>query len=64
MGQSSACLLCGRPVDRAQRRCPAFTLAGIPAHAGCCGGCATAAGQQRGPVEASAATMVVGESGG
>jgi hypothetical protein len=28
MGQSSACLLCGWPVDRADRGCPAFTLAG------------------------------------
>jgi hypothetical protein len=64
MGSSLACLLCGRPVDRAEQRCPAFTLAGIPAHAGCCGGCATARGQGSGPVDASTAAMVVGESGG
>ena len=37
MGQSVACLLGGRPVDPAERRCPAFALAGIPAHAACCG---------------------------
>jgi hypothetical protein len=37
MRPSVACLLCGRPVDRAERRCPAFALAGIPAHAACCG---------------------------
>jgi hypothetical protein len=61
---SWACLLCGRPVDRAERRCPAFGLAGIPAHAGCCGGCATAPGPQRGAVEASTVAVVVGESGG
>ena len=35
------CLLCCRPVGPAERRCPAFALAGIAAHAGCCGGCAT-----------------------
>jgi len=37
MGQSMACLLGGRPVELAGRRCPAFGLAGIPAHAACCG---------------------------
>jgi len=35
------CLLCCRPVDPAERRCPAFALAGVAAQAGCCGGCAT-----------------------
>jgi hypothetical protein len=35
------CLLCCRPVGPAERHCPAFALAGIAAHAGCCGGCAT-----------------------
>ena len=44
MGPSSACLLCGRRIDRAERRWPAFALAGIFAHAGCCGGYATAPG--------------------
>jgi hypothetical protein len=59
----SACLLCGRPVDPAERRCPAFAQAGISAHAGCCGGCATRPGPHRSwPDEAS--TAVVGESGG
>ena len=36
----AGCLLCCRPVRPVQRRCPAFALAGITAHAGCCGGCA------------------------
>lgn len=35
---ASVCLLCC-PVGAAERRCPAFALAGIAAHAGCCGGC-------------------------
>jgi hypothetical protein len=35
------CLLCCRLVDPRQPRCPAFALAGIAAHASCCGGCAT-----------------------
>jgi hypothetical protein len=34
------CLLCCRPVHPAEPRCPAFALAAIPVHAGCCGGCA------------------------
>jgi hypothetical protein len=38
--QGPVCLLCCRLVDPAERRCPAFTLAAIAAHAGCCGGCA------------------------
>jgi hypothetical protein len=48
-GPALACLLCCRPVEAAERRCPAFALAGVAAHAGCCGGCAT------GPARASAA---------
>jgi len=40
-GSAACCLLCGHPVDPAERRCPAFALAGITTHAGCCGGCAT-----------------------
>jgi hypothetical protein len=40
-GSAACCLLCCRPVDPAERRCPAFALAGITAHVGCCGGCAT-----------------------
>jgi hypothetical protein len=55
---AQACLLCCRPVDRAERRYPAFALAGIPAHAGCCGGCATAGGRGNGPVEASTTVVV------
>jgi hypothetical protein len=35
------CLLCGRPVRPTEPRCPAFALAGIAAHTGCCGGCAS-----------------------
>jgi hypothetical protein len=34
-------LLCSHPVDPAEPRCPAFALAGITAHACCCGGCVT-----------------------
>jgi hypothetical protein len=37
MGPSAACLLCGRPIDRTDRRRTAFGLIGIPAHAACCG---------------------------
>jgi hypothetical protein len=37
----TGCLLCCRPVEVPERRCPAFALAGISAHAGCCGGCAS-----------------------
>jgi hypothetical protein len=44
-GLAVACLLCCRPVEAAERRCPAFALAGIAAHAGCCGGCATGRAQ-------------------
>jgi len=40
-GPAGGCLLCCRPVQVAEPRCPAFALAGIAAHAGCCGGCAT-----------------------
>jgi hypothetical protein len=39
----TGCLLCCRPVDVPEPRCLAFALAGIWAHAGCCGGCATTA---------------------
>jgi hypothetical protein len=35
----TGCLLCCRPVQPAEPRCPAFALAKISAHAGCCGGC-------------------------
>jgi hypothetical protein len=34
------CLFCGRAVAWIERRCPAFALAGVAAHADCCGGCA------------------------
>jgi hypothetical protein len=37
---AAACLFCTRPVTTGQRRCPALGAAGVPAHAGCCGGCA------------------------
>jgi hypothetical protein len=40
-GLAVLCLLCCGPVDPAEPCCPAFALAGITAHAGCCGGCAT-----------------------
>jgi hypothetical protein len=33
-GPALACLLCCRPVEAAERRCPAFALAGVAAHAG------------------------------
>jgi hypothetical protein len=49
------CQLCCRPVDRAELRCPAFTRAGIPAHAGCCGGCGD--GPARPGLERSVAAM-------
>jgi len=39
----TGCLPCCRPVKPGEPRCPAFALAGIAAHAGCCGGCATTA---------------------
>jgi hypothetical protein len=38
---AGCCLLCCCPVRSAELRCPAFALAGIAAHAGCCGGCAS-----------------------
>jgi hypothetical protein len=38
-GPAGGCLLCCRPVKPGEPRCPAFALAGIAAHAGCCGGC-------------------------
>jgi len=38
---AGCCLLCCRPVRSTELWCPAFTLAGIAAHAGCCGGCAS-----------------------
>jgi hypothetical protein len=34
------CLFCHRQLAWIERRCPAFALAGVAAHAGCCGGCA------------------------
>jgi hypothetical protein len=37
----AGCLLCCRPVKPGEPRCPAFAQAGIAAHAGCCGGCAS-----------------------
>jgi hypothetical protein len=40
-GVAACCLRCGRPVGPAERRCPAFALAGVAAPGGCCGGCAT-----------------------
>jgi hypothetical protein len=40
-GLAVACLLCCRPVGPVEPCCPAFALAGIAAHVGCCGGCAT-----------------------
>jgi hypothetical protein len=40
-GRAGMCLLCCGPVGPAERHCPAFALAGIAAHAGCCGGCTT-----------------------
>jgi hypothetical protein len=39
--QAAACLFCGRRVAWIERRCPAFALAGVAAHAGCCGGWTT-----------------------
>jgi hypothetical protein len=38
---SARSLFCGRPVAAVAPRCPALTLAGVAAHAGCCGGCPT-----------------------
>lgn len=38
----SGCLFCRLPVDPKAPRCPAFALARVAAHAGCCGGCTTA----------------------
>jgi hypothetical protein len=49
-GVAAGCLLCCRPIQPAERRCPAFALAGIATHAGCCGGCAS------GPTRIEAAT--------
>jgi hypothetical protein len=40
-GPAGGCLLCCRPVKPGETCCPAFALAGIAAHAGCCAGCAT-----------------------
>jgi len=54
------CLLCCRPVEAAERRCPALALAGIPAHAGCCGGCATSPA----PPELALAAVPLGVAGG
>ena len=48
------CLLCCRLVDPRQPRCPAFALAGVAAHAGCCGGCTT----DPAPTEPTAGTGV------
>ncbi len=36
---AGVCLLCCRAVAVAEPCCPAFALAGVAAHAGCCGGC-------------------------
>jgi hypothetical protein len=38
---NAGCLFCGRPVEEDAPCCPALALAGVLAHAGCCGGCAT-----------------------
>jgi hypothetical protein len=38
---TAACLFCGRQLASIERHCPAFALAGVAAHAGCCGGCST-----------------------
>jgi predicted amidophosphoribosyltransferase len=46
-GQTPACLFCGRQLAWIERRCPAFALAGVAAHAGCCGGCTTRAEHER-----------------
>jgi hypothetical protein len=35
-GPVGGCLLCSRPIDPAEPCCPAFALAGVTAHAGCC----------------------------
>jgi hypothetical protein len=59
----SAWLRWRRPVDRAERPWLAFTLAGIPAHVRCCGGCATRPGHH-GSWPAEASTVTVGECGG
>jgi len=60
LGPTLACLLCSRPVRPDQRRCPAFAQAGIPAHAGCCGGCATSPA----PPELALAAVPLGVAGG
>jgi hypothetical protein len=39
--QARACLFGGQQLAWNERRCSAFALAGVVAHAGCCGGCAT-----------------------
>jgi Bifunctional DNA primase/polymerase, N-terminal len=51
-GLAPACLLCCRPVGLVERRCPAFALAGIAAHAGCCGGCTATAPARPAPTAA------------
>jgi hypothetical protein len=40
-GPAAGCLLCSHLVEPGEPRCPAFALAGILAHASCCGGCAS-----------------------
>ena len=54
-GVAAGCLLCCRPVEAAERRCPAFALAGVAAHAGCCGGCATGPARRESAAVSSAA---------
>jgi hypothetical protein len=56
---STRCLFCNRPVDPSEASCPALALAGVAAHAGCCGGCPTtrpAAGATPVPAELPGAT--------
>jgi hypothetical protein len=54
----TGCLLCCRPIEATEPRCPAFALAGVVAHAGCGGRFATGrpacAGPAAGRSEAAA----------
>ena len=58
LGPTLACLLCCASVEPGEPRCPAFAQAGIPAHAGCCSGCATS------PAQLALAVALVGVAGG